>query len=193
MVAMLALMVGVLGRKYLFNTGGSSSRLDSSNSYPDSGDLVTEVRDKWKRPVESLPVHVDIPRLARKMSVYTSSPNNSKQPVLSAANNEINNDSQVMKELIRTLSKYLGEPQTQQDNIDNNFMEYFKRTADPSLALADFLNGVVGHESRTAGVLKACNQSVLAPGVLVLSSLLSPTFRSSSLSISSPSLSLCVG
>lgn len=176
MVALVALMVGVISKKYLWkstpSSPRSSTRLSGSNSYPDSGDLMTEVRDKWKRPVEALPVHVDIPRLARKITVYTTkSDHNSKQPVLSNSQDDPAsgdfNDNIVIKELLRSLSRHLGEPETQQENIDTQFMDYFKRTADPSLALADFLSAVVGHDSPTAGVLKACNQSVLAPGVLV--------------------------
>jgi hypothetical protein len=169
--AVLAVMVGVISKKYLFRTNPTPTRL-RSDSYPEAGDLMTEIRDKWKRPLETLPVHVDIPRLARKISVYTVS-DNAKQLVLTTqddlpSSGEPTSDNHIIKELLKTLSKHLGEPATQQENIDTNFVEYFKRTADPSLALADFLNTVVGHESLTAGVLKACNQSVLAPGVLVL-------------------------
>eukprot|EP00026_Physarum_polycephalum_P009233 Phypoly_transcript_09347.p1 GENE.Phypoly_transcript_09347~~Phypoly_transcript_09347.p1 ORF type:complete len:279 (-),score=43.48 Phypoly_transcript_09347:168-1004(-) len=170
MFAVLAVMVGVISKKYLFGTP-TSTRL-RSNSYPVAGDLMTEIRDKWKRPLETLPVHVDIPRLARKISIYTVSPDKSKQVVLTTQDDlpggEPTSDNHIIKELIKTLSKHLGEPATQQESIDSNFMEYFKRTADPSLALADFLSTVVGHDSLTAGVLKACNQSVLAPGVLKL-------------------------
>jgi hypothetical protein len=170
-VAMLALVVGVISKKYLFKSTPRSRLGASSGDYPDTGDIQTEVRDKWKRPLETLPVHVDIPRLARKISVFTVEPDNTKKIVLSPQDDlpsESNTESQVIKELLKTLSKYLGESETQQTNIDTKFMEYFKRTADPSLALADFLSDVVGHESPTACVLKACNQSVLAPGVLVL-------------------------
>jgi len=142
------------------------------------GDLLTEVGDKWKRPLHNLPVHVDIPRLARKISIYTAPSPSSKEPVLigkddvNASNNDkssaAHNDNLVMKDLILTLAKHLGETDTQQDNIDSNFLAYFKKTADPSQALADFLASIVGAESQTAKVLKACNQSVLAPGVLKL-------------------------
>jgi hypothetical protein len=170
-LAVVALVVGVFSKRYLFSKSTAQlSEGGHKGSYPKAGDLMTEVRDKWKRPLAALPVHVDIPRLARKISVFTVSANNSKQCVLSQDDLTSNepNDNQVIKGLIRVLSKHLGEPETQQENIDTQFMEYFKRTADPSLALSDFMSGVVGSESLTACVLKACNQSVLAPGVLKL-------------------------
>lgn len=173
---MVALVVGVISKKYLWKTNTSPRSSTSIVGYPDSGDLLTELRDKWKRPVEALPVHVDIPRLARKITIYTAtSQDSTKHPVLATTHDDLaasgdhppTNDNQVIREVIRTLSKHLGEPENQQEKIDTRFPEYFKRTADPSLALQDFMSDVVGHDSLTLGVLKACNQSVLAPGVLV--------------------------
>src|SRR4051794_4786980 len=32
--------------------------------------LLLDMKDKWTRPLTKLPVNVDIPRLARKMSIY---------------------------------------------------------------------------------------------------------------------------
>lgn len=136
---------------------------------------MTELKDKWTRPLVSLPVHVDIPRLARKITIYSSTSNSSsstnKQPVLISreeAETDAASDNLVIKDLIKTISQQLGEPPEQQQNIDSKFMDYFGKTADPSQALAEFLENVVGHNSNTARVLKACNQSVLAPGVLVI-------------------------
>lgn len=141
---------------------------------------MTELRDKWSRPLVALPVHVDIPRLARKITVYSSNApsssvaNNNKQPVLlqreeGATEADATTDNLVIKELLRTLSKQLDESPEQQEKIDTKFLEYFSKTADTSQALAEFLEMVVLHDSRTSRVLKACNQSVLAPGVLVIS------------------------
>jgi len=189
-VGVMAFLVGMMGKKYIWPTKSPSSSpklsATSSNTYPDSGDLMTELRDKWTRPLPSLPVHVDIPRLARKITVYSSTSSSrstntsNKHPVLvrqptdqqllqsPSSSTSTESDSMVIKELIRTLSRQLGEPTSQQENIDSHFMDYFSKTADPSQALAEFLEAIVGHDSHTARVLKACNQSVLAPGVLKL-------------------------
>jgi len=181
MLGMLVVLAGVAGKKYLWEQPKPLARKRKIFTTPElsykqlPGDLITEVRDKWTRPLVSLPVHVDIPRLARKISIYTHI--SSKQVVLvgqddiNGSNNDTSpahNDQLVIKDLILTLSEHLGEPSSQQLNIDSNFLEYFKRSSDTSQALADFLGAVVGRESQTAKVLKACNQSVLAPGVLKL-------------------------
>lgn len=177
MLGMLAIVVGV---KYWWDSNNPPPRSQkkvASNELAYKqlpGELITEIDDKWKRPLPKLPVHVDIPRLARKINVYSAT-SSAKEAVLigkednDGTPNDIvqHNDNMVVKDLIISIATHMGESTEQIENIKTNFAECYKKTGDPSQALADLLANVVGHESRTAKVLKACNQSILAPGVLV--------------------------
>lgn len=148
-----------------------------------TGDLKTEIHMKWSRPVKTLPVHVDVPRLARKMAIYAD---NNKNHVLHAAKDTgaglsddaplgtVNkhpdaqlHDQRIIRDIILTLSIHLGEPKEQQRHIEAKFPEYFG-PGDTSVALREYMENVVGDDSKVIGVLKACNQSILAPGVLKL-------------------------
>ncbi len=174
-LGIFVVFVGFVSKRYWSPSNSHSP----ANIYPIPGDLLSELRDKWKKPVESLPVSVDIPRLARKISIYKATENNNdthKEPILlgrddiATTNNDTTSERHehvVIKDLITTLAQQLGEPTAHQQSIDERFSEFLKRSADPSQALGEFLEKVVGHHSPTTRVLKACNQSVLAPGVLV--------------------------
>jgi len=119
---------------------------------------------------------VDIPRLARKISIYSDG-----DVVLSAHSDDCvlvigssaplqegtKQEYIIIRDIILTLSRVLGEPEVQQDNIIARFPSFFG-TGDPSLSLNDFLEQVVGADSKVVHVLKGCNQSILAPGVLKL-------------------------
>jgi len=138
-----------------------------------TGDLKTEIHMKWSRPVRTLPVHVDVPRLARKMAIYGD---NTRNNILHAAKDteEVSKtmdaqtqDQYIIRDIILTLSIHLGEPREQQKHIESKFNEFFG-PGDTSVALREYMEQVVGDGSKVIAVLKACNQSILAPGVLKL-------------------------
>lgn len=135
-------------------------------------DLLKEISTKWQKPYHTLPVHVDIPRLAKKIVIYGDG-----QVVHKAQEDDTCNISSgnlldltrqdsTIKEIILTLSKWLGDPQEQQESISTKYSSFFG-SGDPSLSLNEFIEQVVGVDSNVVKVLKACNQSILAPGVLV--------------------------
>jgi len=75
-------------------------------------------------------------------------------------------------EVLVTLASLL-ESQTKAKKIQELFYQYIPRAADPddrdiSRELNRFLHEVVGEETPTVRVLKACNQSIIAPAVTEL-------------------------
>jgi len=127
-----------------------------------------------KKPYHTLPVHVDIPRLAKKIIIYGDGELVHKPQEDTALNNssgnlfaDLSRQDNTIKEIILTLSKWLGDSQEQQESISTKYASFFG-TGDPSLSLNEFIEHVVGVDSSVVKVLKACNQSILAPGVLKL-------------------------
>lgn len=170
---MLGLVVLLAGVAYWLEPPKKKAlkqKVEEVDRYPQlRGALLDEVGNKWRRPLKELPVNVDIPRLARKITIFTSV--SSHKEVVHTPEESVgespHDETSGIKDLLVALSKHLGEPASQQYNIESNFGEYFKKTADAAHALADFLEEIVGSDSTTAKVLKACNQSIIAPGVLV--------------------------
>jgi len=188
----ISLMVIWLSKDCIWNSK-SSRRKNNANTtmkhryepvdHFGTGDLKTEIRMKWSKPANTLPVHVDVPRLARKMAIYADNRNT----VLHAAkdtdtgmgedsmhksvntkplDNQLH-DQKIIKDIILTLSVHLGEHKDKQRHIESKFPEYFG-PGDTSVALRDYMEQVIGDDSKVISVLKACNQSILAPGVLKL-------------------------
>jgi len=178
--ALLVLFVFILivTKKYLWITQFASNLFKEPAppvrryDFNSGGDLLTEIGSKWTKPYHTLPVHVDIPRLARKIAIYANgdgvlSAQSDDKSAYTQVQDGAKQDYLIIRDIIVTLSKVLGEPKTQQDNITERFPSFFG-TGDPSLSLNDFLEQVVGANSKVVNVLKACNQSILAPGVLKL-------------------------
>jgi hypothetical protein len=188
LVVTLMVMI-VLVKAFFWNTSPPNNKTKRRNASPPvrhryepvgnfgTGDLKTEIHMKWSKPVNTLPVHVDIPRLARKMAIYSDS--KKKSVLLAAKDNEVNNgsdgkpimsaqmqDQHIMRDIILTLSQQVGESFERQKHLETKFAEFFGH-GDTSVALRDYMDQVIGESSKVIGILKACNQSVLAPGVLV--------------------------
>jgi hypothetical protein len=158
--------------------------------------LCQEVREKMAKPVEKLPVHLDLPRLARKMDIIYDNQlileakeggedqyfmdneermkRTSEQKEAPLNPHEVNS---VMREIFVTLAQHLDNEQVLQ-SIQDNFGTYItsKPNTDVSRHLLDFLLEVVGNNNSTIGVLKASNQSILAPAVIRLKSTVGSKF-----------------
>jgi len=172
------LFIAYLGKKYVFTPNPPPPLLSPRRyEFVSAADSPTEIATKWEKPYHTLPVHVDIPRLGKKISIYVNN-----TVVHQADTDDLaalragammdtprgSQDHTVIRDIVVSLSKHLGEAQSQQDALRARFSEFFHPAGDPSLALSEYLEQVVGVDSKVLGVLKACNQSILAPGVLKL-------------------------
>jgi hypothetical protein len=149
------------GRRYEFEVGA---------------DLHKEISTKWERPYHTLPVHVDIPRLAKKIAIYSNGvvvhgpPDEDLSASLGSSGGLFPPAPRVestIRDIMTVLSRLLGEPTEKQDAITTHYSKFFMG-GDPSLSLTEFIDNVVGPTSKVVNVLKSCNQSILAPGILKL-------------------------
>jgi len=177
------LVVLYIARTYIWNSGKSElpqgkQHLPPANTrryeFDTATDLLKEISTKWQKPYHTLPVHVDIPRLAKKIIIYGDGEIVHKPQEDNACNTSSGNlfadlprQDNTIKDIIVTLSKWLGDSQEQQESISTKYASFFG-SGDPSLSLNEFIEHVVGVDSNVVKVLKACNQSILAPGVLKL-------------------------
>lgn len=137
------------------------------------GNLAESIQTRWEKPFQSLPVNVDIPRLVRKISVlsngnrvFSVNEDTIPDPTLSPGNPR--QETVIIRDFLLTLSSALGDSIERRETMNYRFVEFFGRSGDASVFLLDFLDKVVGGESSVVKVLKACNQSILAPGILKL-------------------------
>lgn len=146
--------------------------------------MVREVREKWTKALELVAVHTDIPRLAKKISIYSerdgillaategpdSESKNIDTPQTSsvgdgALNVLITERLGIVEQILQLVTSQVGED----SSIINEFRSYIKEdTYDLSVPLLEFLDKRLGENHKTTKVLKACNQSILAPCVLRL-------------------------
>jgi len=136
-------------------------------------DLKQDISTKWHKPYHTLPVHVDIPRLAKKIVIYGDGVIVHNTPEDNACNTssgnlfaDLSQQDTTIRDIILTLSKWLGDSPEQQEIIASRYAGFFGN-GDPSLSLNEFIEQVVGVDSKVVRVFKGCNQSILAPGVLV--------------------------
>jgi len=167
----LLLLFGYLGYKYAWKNRPPT--IARRYEFEVAADLLKEISTKWERPYHTLPVHVDIPRLAKKIVIYGNGVIVHRPPdeeMHSSSGNLFSTTPRVdntVRDIIVTLSGWLGEPKEKQEEIFSQYSNFFGG-GDPSLSLTEFLDNIVGPTSKVVNVLKACNQSILAPGVLKL-------------------------
>eukprot|EP01118_Nematostelium_gracile_P016894 TRINITY_DN7084_c0_g1_i1.p1 TRINITY_DN7084_c0_g1~~TRINITY_DN7084_c0_g1_i1.p1 ORF type:complete len:291 (+),score=64.00 TRINITY_DN7084_c0_g1_i1:60-932(+) len=186
----------VLYRVYFSKRQDSSFSLNLTAYELTDEALCQEVREKMAKPVEKLPVHLDLPRLARKMEIiyddqivleakeggedqYFMDPEERSKRVTEPKEAPLNPHevNSVMKSIFMTLAQYLDEESVMK-KIEENFGKYVtsKPNTDVSRHLLDFLLEVMGDDNSTVGVLKASNQSILAPAVIRLKSTVGSKF-----------------
>eukprot|EP01113_Clastostelium_recurvatum_P050613 TRINITY_DN9624_c0_g1_i1.p1 TRINITY_DN9624_c0_g1~~TRINITY_DN9624_c0_g1_i1.p1 ORF type:complete len:305 (-),score=45.53 TRINITY_DN9624_c0_g1_i1:45-938(-) len=134
-----------------------------------AADLTDEIRDKWTKPLISLPVHVDIPRLIKKIDVVGVD-NGHETAILTPTDREGANTHQPILDLVLALATQFDPHYTieRRNTTTAQFYNAFGQGSDAGMSLMDFMNTALGEESSVVGVLKACTQSTLAPAVLKL-------------------------
>eukprot|EP01102_Stenamoeba_stenopodia_P021149 TRINITY_DN8444_c0_g1_i1.p1 TRINITY_DN8444_c0_g1~~TRINITY_DN8444_c0_g1_i1.p1 ORF type:complete len:307 (+),score=57.34 TRINITY_DN8444_c0_g1_i1:213-1133(+) len=147
--------------------------------------LYEDTKDKWIKPLTKLPVNVDIPRLARKMSIYDDSRNllldgswldlTPEEIEASPYKDQIptnKSNTKLIQDVLQVLADQLGEDSTA---IREEFGKMVKDNGgDTAGPFGNFLNRHMGDNSTVVKVLKACNQSIIAPSVVRLKLSIAP-------------------
>jgi len=120
-------------------------------------------RTKWKKPIDKVPVHIDLPRLVRSMEVLKNGKKIWPSPEV---NLEDHKDLLVLS-LLRALFYLLYSPEAM-ESMTALYLSYLKesdRHLDLSRRLQKFFLECVG-ETKVSKLLKGCNQATIAPAVV---------------------------
>jgi len=127
----------------------------------------------WARPIAKLPVHTDVPRLARKMTVKSDA----GDPIFDGTDQKYKllKDAAVTKVLLLNTAKALDDQElrTQLKNWDDLVPD----AGDTGQHVMAFFNAVTaaGGETATLLVMKAIHQRIIFPAVYCLKDLLQPS------------------
>jgi hypothetical protein len=133
-----------------------------------------DVASKWARPLHTLPIAGDFPRLAKVTTIYVGPERKdiSHLPI-SDEDRSIHVSSPSLEDIIyETLIKlaiYLHDPTTLQSTKDH-FWEHHKGDMEGEVArnFGMFLNGCLHDGDNVGLVLKCINQAILAPAIIAL-------------------------
>jgi len=136
--------------------------------------LYDELIDKWRRPATSLPVQIDLPRLIYKFGIT----DNSGKSLLPDNIKDLQRG-ELLKLLFDTLNRFFTMSIAEQNEFNRIFEELVEPTkeGDISIRLSYFLERIASENIPAMGILKACNQSFLAPAVIMLKSRLGGQLR----------------
>eukprot|EP00123_Amoebidium_parasiticum_P018598 comp24251_c0_seq1/m.44909 comp24251_c0_seq1/g.44909 ORF comp24251_c0_seq1/g.44909 comp24251_c0_seq1/m.44909 type:complete len:164 (-) comp24251_c0_seq1:26-517(-) len=129
--------------------------------------LLACVNDIYGKPHTGLPVNKDIPRLVRRIRVY------GKDGTLLCPTNQDDPPADLIRNLIFNLSRQLDD-EAQTQRFEAAWANHFAETSTDGTIIAKKLGAVindpevVGPVCRSMAVLKACNQSVIAPPWTIL-------------------------
>lgn len=129
--------------------------------------LEEEVITIWKRPLDKLPVYKDFCRLVSRMEIFDAKGKNLLEPP-----DDKKTTTDLMYDAFTVLASILeGEPLVQK--IKEHFNTYFGKqpgsnTVDLITATEQFILNVIGEQSKVCSVLRAANQSIIAPAVMKL-------------------------
>lgn len=151
-------------------------RPSSSATLPASGlpsiDTLTEnIEGKWTKPISTLPIATDLPRLVNLTSIYVG--DDKRDVTNSAAGDQPEHErsiEQVLFSALLTLSIHLHDPTTL-GIIKQHFWDYHKGDIDGEVArnFGLFLKSHLQDESNNVMcVLKLINQAILAPAIIAL-------------------------
>lgn len=175
-----------------------STPLGGSNTAASAGILITstptykvpeainnwksEIRRIWNKPVEQLPIGIDLPRLATNILVDTepmnidgelsSPPSSPRGPVENAGT--VEEPDTRAREIMNTLASIgrLVEGEEYAKGIYQNFGNYVTlegvKDRDMSREIAALVADYLGKDSKVVKILKACNQAIIAPAVIEL-------------------------
>lgn len=121
-------------------------------------DIENEAKEIWAKQLDLLPVHKDLPRLARQFDIIDMGGN-----ILSTGDPDTSIESNIKKLLVNTARRLDGDKKA--NEITEKFDQYIEPGKDLIKALLKLLKEQVGEQSKVVGVLKAANQSIIAPVV----------------------------
>jgi hypothetical protein len=151
------------------------SALDIDCSPQGFFDSLMEIMHK---PLLRLPISVDLPRLARKITLYDD---DNDERVIEA--NEDADDSRALLvcTILSELSRLVGDSEQVRSTIEQQARDFITDQGDMATGIMAFFtevltaNGV--EEPKVIGVLRGCNQSTLAPAVMRLKKTLAMPYK----------------
>jgi len=131
--------------------------------------LVTDMEITRQRPIDKLPISVDLPRLARKTVIMDGD-----QVVLNGLAEEFASDTEdeqisrarLIQRVWATLSEMVGE----ESEMYSDLAERLQGGGEVALQLALWLKMNISSDTRVIRILKVCNQSILASAVVRMKS-----------------------
>jgi len=158
-------------------SGGGPDRNGSSGELQAKPDFEARWKDDivaiWGRPIAKLPVHTDVPRLSKKMTVRSDA----GDPIFDGTDAKYKaiKDAAVTKVLLLNTAKALDDQElrTQLKSWD----ELVPDAGDTGQHVMAFFNAVTaaGGETATLLVMKAIHQRIIFPAVYCLKDLLQPS------------------
>eukprot|EP00027_Filamoeba_sp_ATCC50430_P006043 CAMPEP_0168557480 /NCGR_PEP_ID=MMETSP0413-20121227/9450_1 /TAXON_ID=136452 /ORGANISM="Filamoeba nolandi, Strain NC-AS-23-1" /LENGTH=391 /DNA_ID=CAMNT_0008588519 /DNA_START=136 /DNA_END=1311 /DNA_ORIENTATION=+ len=134
--------------------------------------LLTDTQRIWSKEFHHLPVAIDLLRLCKSMAIFDSrsESKHASQSFGDAKDLQKTKEEQMLSVLLQ-LARIL-EPE-KEESIQKNFPTYLQKAnsipgMDVSKDVVAFLRDVVGADSHIVNILKACNQSIIAPLVTQL-------------------------
>jgi hypothetical protein len=126
--------------------------------------LIPQSEAKFNKPVSSLPLHVDFPRLFHVVNVIDKDGNKIWE---SKSLPKVNQ----MLDFFLLLANNLNG--NDMDNIRDKFYQYIPQDVDANNndvppKLKEYFKDVIGEESGIIGILKCINQDIIVPAVTIL-------------------------
>jgi len=131
--------------------------------------LTNDVGAKWARPLHSLPIAGDFPRLAKVTSIYVGPDCKDITPSPPSTEHPDHPLEHIIYETLIKLAIYLHDPTTLQSTKEH-FWDYHKGDVEGEIArnFGMFLKSCLHDGDNVGLVLKSINQAILAPAVIAL-------------------------
>lgn len=139
-----------------------------------------DTKDIWNRKVADLPVHMDLPRLGRKIRITKNG-----QLILDKSQTQTREMNQreivfeflkILADLIETQTGEQGEEGPKGDDvlelIEEKYYNFIKPEGDVSQQLQAFFKEGLPQDAKIFKILKMCHQKIIFPGYYYLKSLL---------------------
>eukprot|EP00727_Mastigamoeba_balamuthi_P008736 m51a1_g4485 hypothetical protein (273) ;mRNA; f:280735-282156 len=142
-------------------------------------DFREETRKVWSRPIERLPIAIDLPRLAAHVHIVDAR----QTPESAPARDNIPDESgakpcaydHVLRVLLGIARSVEGEERA--NAIREQYEKSIMRDADLSIqksAITNLIVNTIGPSTKTASLLRAVNQAIVAPSAIELRMFLLP-------------------
>jgi len=145
---------------------------------------LNQVAEKWKddskkiwsRPISELPVHLDLPRLGRKIRIIENG-----RPVFDKMTTKIieENHREIVFQFLKILADILQHISGQENEqnelleiIEEKYYHHIKTEGDMSQQLLSFFKEEIPEQDHLIKLLKLCHQKMVFPGYYYLKSFL---------------------